>query len=83
LYIGARKVERPPLDVRARRTVIFESVAEENHLKPLILQGPNGMFSAFEASPRSEVRRCVAVVSVNDTSLPPVLSVIHCPLVQA
>jgi hypothetical protein len=53
--MGAMKVERPPLEVRARRTVILESVAEENHLKPLILQGPKGMFSTLEARPDSEV----------------------------
>src|SRR6478735_798499 len=83
LYIGAIKVESPPLDVRARRTVILESVADENHLNPLILHGPSGIFSSFEASWISEVGMCTAVVSVNDTSLPPVRSVIHWPLVHA
>lgn len=51
-----------------------ESVAEENHLKPLIFHGPNSEDGCGEY---------VAIVSVPETSLPPLLSVIHCPLVQA
>lgn len=62
---------------------MFESVALENHLKPESDQGPSGVPSSALARPSSGVGRRVARVSVRDTSLPPVRSVIHWPLVQA
>ena len=77
--VGAKKQLRP-LEVRARRTVMAESVAEENHLNPSIRQGPRDWPSGAVPtwSPMN-----VATVSVCDTSLPPVRSVIHCPDVHA
>lgn len=42
--MGARKALSPfPGWVLARRMVMPESVALENHLKPLMLHGPRGM----------------------------------------
>ena len=77
--MGAKKVLKP-LGVCASSIVIDESVADENHLKPSIRQGPRGI---LDADASSEMGAYVAIVSVPETSLPPLLSVIHCPLVQA
>ena len=79
-YIGAKNVLKP-LGVWARRMDIEESVAEENHLKPLMLQGPSGVLDC-DCGDSSE-GEYVAIVSVPETSLPPLRSVIHCPLVHA
>ncbi len=76
--MGVKKVLRP-LGVWARRIDIDESVAEENHLKPSIRHGPG---AALDVDDSGE-GEYVAIVSVPETSLPPLLSVIHWPLVHA
>ena len=61
-----------------------ESVAEENHLKPLTSHGPSGRpLVDWAFGPEEESGEYVASVSVCDTSEPPALSVIHWPVVQA
>jgi hypothetical protein len=82
--MGAKKAERAPEGVLASMIVICESVADENHLKPLMDHGPRGRPSVSSVlAPSAKTGANVACVSMFRTSLPPARSVIHCPLVQA
>jgi hypothetical protein len=61
-----------------------ESVAEENHLKPFITQGPSFSLSVDrDSGPEDDSGEYVASVSVCETSEQPARSAIHCPVVQA
>src|SRR2546421_10861524 len=81
--IGAKNVESLLSGVRARRIVIELSVAEENHLKPLIDQSPSCEPSLAFTSPQRPLFPLklaavgIARVSVPEISLPPFRSVIH------